>query len=146
MANTQIQASPDAFRATRCAGVRTHVKSADWADVTEIHASFDRGTSDRAVAGWGPALMGHHGALLRPWHRLFGSLFPQGANLDPTRGIAYKAAAQIVAGLEPIVAAGAIALVRGGDDPIVLGDLCANVTVDGVDEEGAGTPADPTQR
>jgi agmatinase len=127
----------DALSAPRFSGIRTFARcpaSHDFAnaDVAVVGIPFDTGTSFRPGPRFGPAGLRDASALLRPWHPahqidVFGTLSVVDAgDLDVTPGNAERTAAQIDAGLRPILDAGAIPLVLGGDHSIVLGELRAH--------------------
>jgi agmatinase len=106
----------------------------DWAnaDVAVVGIPFDTATSYRPGTRFGPAAIRDQSQLLRPWHPalgidVFASLsIVDGGDLDVTPGNAERTAAQIAEGLAPVVEAGAIPLVLGGDHSIVLGELRAH--------------------
>jgi agmatinase len=133
---------PDASRAPRYTGIRTFARcphGRDWAnaDVAVLGVPFDTATSYRTGARFGPAAIRDASQLLRPWHPalridVFAALSVlDGGDLDVTPGNAERTAAQIAAGLEPVVAAGTVPLVLGGDHSIVLGELRAHARVHG---------------
>jgi agmatinase len=128
---------PDASRAPRYTGIRTFGRcphSDDYAnaDVAVLGVPFDTATSYRAGARFGPAAIRDQSQLLRPWHPghsidVFSTLSVIDAgDLAVTPGNAEKTAAQIADGLAPIVEAGVVPLVLGGDHSIVLGELRAH--------------------
>jgi agmatinase len=128
---------PDATAAPRYTGIRTFARcpaSLDFenADVAVVGIPFDTATSFRPGPRFGPAALRDQSQLVRPWHAALGidvfatlSVIDAG-DLDVTPGNAERTAGQIAAGLAPIVDAGAIPLVLGGDHSIVLGELRAH--------------------
>ena len=76
-------------------------------------------------------------AMLRPYHPaldvdVFATLsVVDGGDLHVTPGNAQRTAEQIGAGLEPVLRAGIVPLVLGGDHSIVLGELRAQAAVHG---------------
>lgn len=134
---------PDASSAPRYTGPRTfarlpHVQlpHAD-VDAAVIGIPFDTATSFRSGARFGPEAIRSVSALLRPYNPalevdVFGTIsVVDGGDLEITPGNAERSAAQIAAGLQPLVAAGIVPLVVGGDHSIVLGELRAQAAVHG---------------
>src|SRR4051812_5784173 len=108
---------PDATKSPRYTGLRTYARcpaSTDWAnaDVAVIGVPFDTATSFRPGPRFGPAALREASLLLRPWHPalgidVFGTLsVVDGGDLDVTPGNAERTAAQIDAGLRPVLEAG----------------------------------------
>jgi len=136
-------APSDASQAPRYTGIRTfarcpHVAGAlDGVDAAVLGVPFDTGTSMRPGARFGPAGNRDASLLLRPWHPahrvdVFAELSTVDAgDLTITPGNAERSAAQIAEQLEPVVRAGAMPLVLGGDHSIVLGELRAHAAVHG---------------
>jgi agmatinase len=135
--NAPSYGPPDASLAPRYTGVRTYARCpnvSDWAnaDVAIVGVPFDTATSYRPGARFGPAAIREQSQLLRPWHPehridVFDTIsVVDGGDLAITPGNAERTAAQIDAGLRPIVDAGAVPLVLGGDHSIVLGELRAH--------------------
>lgn len=133
---------PDAALSPRFSGVRTfarcpHVTTTDDVDVAVVGAPFDTATSRRPGARFGPEAIRSASIGLRPYHPpldvdVFGSLsVVDWGDLDVTPGNAQRTAAQIAAGLEPILGAGVIPVVLGGDHSVVLGELRAHAAVHG---------------
>lgn len=93
---------------------------------------FDTGTSFRPGARFGPAAIRDQSLLQRPWHPglevdVFGVLSViDGGDVAITPGNAERSAAQIAYALAPVVVAGAVPIVLGGDHSIVLGELRAH--------------------
>src|SRR4051794_36802656 len=133
---------PDASQAPRYTGVRTfarcpYVTDMEDVDVAVTGIPFDTATSRRPGARFGPEEIRAESIGLRPYHppldvdvfaRL--SVVDRG-DVDVTPGNAERTAAQIAAALEPIVRAGVVPLVLGGDHSIVLGELRAQAAVHG---------------
>ena len=128
---------PDASVAPRYTGVRTFARcplQTDWAhaDVAVLGVPFDTATSYRPGARFGPAAIREQSQLLRPWHPTLGvDVFAtlsvvDGGDLAVTPGNAERTAGQIAAGLAPVLDAGCVPLVLGGDHSIVLGELRAH--------------------
>ena len=134
---------PDATVAPRYTGVRTfarlpHVQlPRDDVDAAVIGVPFDTATSFRSGARFGPEAIRAGSMLLRPYHPVldvdvFDTLsLVDGGDLAITPGNAQKTAAQIDEQLRPLVAAGIVPLVLGGDHSIVLGELRAQHAVHG---------------
>ena len=130
------------FDAPRYTGIRTFARTAhnqDWpsADVAVLGIPFDTATSYRAGARFGPAAIREQSQLLRPWHTthqidVFAALsFVDGGDLAITPGNAERTVEQIAAGLAPVIDAGTVPLVLGGDHSIVLGELRAHARAHG---------------
>jgi len=133
---------PDAALAPRFSGVRTfarcpHVTSPQDVDVAVVGAPFDTATSRRPGARFGPEAIRSASIGLRPYHPpldvdVFGSLsVVDWGDLDVTPGNAERTTAQVAAGLEPILGAGVVPVVLGGDHSVVLGELRAHAAVHG---------------
>ena len=134
---------PDASTAPRYTGLRTfarlpHVELPHPdVDVAVVGVPFDTATSFRAGARFGPEAIRSASALVRPYHPVhgidvFGALSAvDGGDLDITPGNARRSAEQIAAGLQPLLEAGIVPLVLGGDHSIVLGELRAQAAVHG---------------
>src|SRR5919205_205875 len=133
---------PDASKSPRYTGLRTYARcpaATDWenADVAVIGVPFDTATSFRSGPRFGPAAIREASLLLRPWHPalgvdVFGTLsVVDGGDLDVTPGNAERTTGQIAEQLEPVVRAGVVPLVLGGDHSIVLGELRAHAAVRG---------------
>lgn len=128
---------PDATVAPRYTGLRTfarlpHVElPRDDVDAAVIGVPFDTATSFRSGARFGPEAIRSASALLRPYHPplnvdVFGTLsVVDGGDLAVTPGNALHTTDQIDAQLQPLLAAGIVPLVLGGDHSIVLGELRA---------------------
>ena len=128
---------PDATVAPRYTGVRTFARlpqvelPRDDVDAAVIGVPFDTATSFRSGARFGPEAIRAGSMLLRPYHPVldvdvFDTLsLVDGGDLAITPGNAQKTAAQIDEQLRPLVAAGIVPLVLGGDHSIVLGELRA---------------------
>jgi agmatinase len=133
----------DASRAPRYAGVRTFarlphvpVPHAD-VDAAVLGVPFDTATSFRPGARFGPEGIRSASALLRPYHPpldvdVFGTLsIVDGGDLDVTPGNALRTVEQLDAALRPVLEAGIVPVVLGGDHSIVLGELRAHAAVHG---------------
>ncbi len=134
---------PDASVAPRYTGLRTfarlpHVElpHAD-VDVAVIGVPFDTATSFRTGARFGPEAIRSASTLLRPYHppldiNVFRTISAvDGGDLAITPGNAVRTAEQIHAGLTPVLEAGIVPLVLGGDHSIVLGELRAHAAAHG---------------
>ena len=133
---------PDASAAPRYTGVRTFarcplVDSLDGVDVAAVGIPFDTATSFRPGARFGPEAIRSASTLLRPWNPVLEvdvfarrSVIDYG-DLDVTPGNAARSADQIAAGLEPVLAAGAVPIVLGGDHSVALGELRAHAVAAG---------------
>ena len=134
---------PDASRAPRYTGPRTFARLPhvpvpdDDVDAAVIGAPFDTATSFRTGARFGPEAIRSASAMLRPYHPpldvdVFGTLsVVDGGDLEITPGNARRTAEQIAAALRPVVEAGIVTIVLGGDHSIVLGELRAHAAVHG---------------
>jgi agmatinase len=133
----------DASLVPRYAGVRTFARlphitvPAPEVDAAVLGAPFDTATSFRPGARFGPEAIRSGSALLRPYHPpldvdVFGTLsLVDGGDLAVTPGNALRTVEQIDAGLRPLLEAGIVPLVLGGDHSIVLGELRAQAAVHG---------------
>ena len=134
---------PDASVAPRYTGVRTFARLPhiplphDGVDAAVIGVPFDTATSFRSGARFGPEAIRSASALLRPYHPalnvdVFATLgVVDGGDLEVTPGNALRTTEQIDAALQPILRAGTVPLVIGGDHSIVLGELRAQAAVHG---------------
>jgi agmatinase len=134
---------PDASVAPRYTGPRTfarlpHVElPRDDVDAAVIGVPFDTATSFRTGARFGPEAIRSASAMLRPYHPalevdVFATLsVVDGGDLQITPGNAQRTADQIASGLEPLLRAGIVPVVLGGDHSIVLGELRAHAAVHG---------------
>jgi len=128
---------PDPMIAPRYTGVRTfgrlpHVAlPRDDVDAAVIGVPFDTATSFRSGARFGPEAIRAGSTLLRPYHPVldvdvFGVLsVVDGGDLAITPGNALRTTEQIDAALRPLLSAGIVPLILGGDHSIVLGELRA---------------------
>jgi agmatinase len=95
--------------------------------VAVIGVPFDTATSFRPGARFGPEAIRSGSTLLRPYHPVlnvdvFATISAvDGGDLEITPGNARRTAEQINAGLRPLLEAGIVPLVLGGDHSIVLG-------------------------
>jgi agmatinase len=128
---------PDASKAPRYTGVRTFARCplvADPAgvDVGAVGVPFDTATSNRPGARFGPAAIRDCSIAIRPYHPpldvdVFAALSVADlGDLDVTPGNAERTAAQVAEGLAPVLEAGTVPVVLGGDHSIVLGELRAH--------------------
>jgi agmatinase len=128
---------PDPSRAPRYTGIRTFARcphSTDWenAGVAVLGVPFDTATSMRPGPRFGPAAIRDQSILIRPWHTahaidVFATLsVVDGGDVEVTPGNAERTAGQIDEALRPVLDAGAVPLVLGGDHSIVLGELRAH--------------------
>jgi agmatinase len=129
---------PDASLAPRYTGVRTFARLPQvqlpeaGVDAAVIGVPFDTATSFRAGARFGPEAIRSASALLRPYHPeldvdVFGTLsVVDGGDIAVTPGNALRTTEQIDAALQPLLRAGIVPLVLGGDHSIVLGELRAH--------------------
>jgi len=134
---------PDASAAPRYTGVRTfarlpHVElPRDDVDAAVIGVPFDTATSFRSGARFGPEAIRSGSTLLRPYHPVldvdvFATLATvDGGDIQVTPGNALRTTEQIDAALQPVLRAGTVPLVLGGDHSIVLGELRAQAAVHG---------------
>jgi agmatinase len=106
-------------------------------DAAILGVPFDTATSFRPGARFGPEAIRSASALLRPYHpqldvEVFGALsLVDGGDLAVTPGNALRTVEQVDAGLRPLLQAGIVPLVLGGDHSIVLGELRAQAAVHG---------------
>jgi len=134
---------PDASVAPRYTGPRTFARLPqvelphDDVDAAVIGVPFDTATSFRTGARFGPEAIRSASALLRPYHPeldvdVFGTISAvDGGDIAITPGNARRTAEQIDAALQPLLRAGIVPLVLGGDHSIVLGELRAQAAVHG---------------
>jgi agmatinase len=133
---------PDASRAPRYTGVRTFarcplVRELDGVDVAAVGVPFDTATSFRPGARFGPEAIRSASVLLRPWHPVLGvdvfagrSIVDYG-DIEVTPGNAERTTGQIAAGLGPLLDAGVVPIVLGGDHSVALGELRAHAAAAG---------------
>ena len=106
-------------------------------DVAVIGVPFDTATSFRSGARFGPEAIRSASMLLRPYHPVhaidvLGALSAvDGGDLEITPGNARSSAEQIAARLQPLLEAGIVPVVLGGDHSVVLGELRAQAAVHG---------------
>ncbi len=129
--------------APRYTGVRTFARLPnvevphEGVDAAVIGVPFDTATSYRSGARFGPEAIRAGSTLLRPYHPVlevdvFGILsVVDGGDLAVTPGNALRTTEQIDAALRPVLEAGIVPLVLGGDHSIVLGELRAQAAVHG---------------
>jgi agmatinase len=133
----------DASAAPRYTGIRTFARLRTvelpraGVDAAVIGVPFDTATSFRPGARFGPEAIRSASALLRPYHPelevdVFATLaVVDGGDIDITPGNALRTTEQIDAALRPLVGAGIVPLVLGGDHSVVLGELRAQAAVHG---------------
>ncbi len=133
----------DASLVPRYSGVRTFARlphiavPAPDVDAAVLGVPFDTATSFRAGARFGPEAVRSASALLRPYHPpldidVFGTLsLVDGGDLPITPGNALRTVEQLDENLRPVLQAGIVPLVLGGDHSIVLGELRAQAAVHG---------------
>jgi agmatinase len=101
-------------------------------DAAVVGVPFDTATSNRPGARFGPEAIRAASISLRPYHPaldidVFASLsLVDWGDLEVIPGNAERTANQIAAGLGPLVEAGVVPVVLGGDHSIVLGELRAH--------------------
>ena len=128
---------PDAANAPRYTGVRTFarcplVDDPAGVDVASVGIPFDTATTNRPGARFGPEAIRACSIALRPYHPaldvdVFAALSVADlGDLDVTPGNAERTAGQIADGLAPVIDAGTVPIVLGGDHSIVLGELRAH--------------------
>ena len=133
---------PDASKAPRYTSLRTfarcpHVTAPEDVDVAVVGAPFDTATSRRPGARFGPEAIRSASIGLRPYHPpldvdVVGSRsVVDWGDRDVTPGHAERTTSQIAAGLEPLLRAGVVPVVLGGDHSVVLGELRAHAAVHG---------------
>jgi agmatinase len=132
----------DPSKGPRYGGIRTfarclHVTDPEGVDVAIVGVPFDTTTTLRPGARFGPEAIRSGSTMVRPYHPVLGvnvfdtlSVVDWGG-LDVTPGNAIKTLDQIAAGLAPIVEAGVIPIVLGGDHTIALAELRALAAVHG---------------
>ena len=123
--------------APRYTGVRTfarlpHVRELAGVDVAVVGAPFDTATSYRPGARFGPEGIRAGSTLLRPYHPamavdvLGSQSVVDWGDLALTPGNAERSIEQIASGLAPLLEAGVVPLVLGGDHLVALGELRAH--------------------
>lgn len=134
---------PDASIAPRYTGPRTFARlphiplPLEGVDVGVVGVPFDTATSYRSGTRFGPEAIRAVSATLRPYHPSLGvNVFEElgvvdGGDVEITPGNAQRTAGQIDAALQPLLRAGIVPLVLGGDHSIVLGELRAQAAVHG---------------
>jgi agmatinase len=117
--------------------VRTYARcplSDDWtgADAAIVGVPFDTAASFRPGARYGAAAIREMSLMMRRWHpALEVDVFDilsviDGGDITTTPGNAQRTLDQIASGLAPLIDAGTVPLVLGGDHSIVLGELRAH--------------------
>jgi agmatinase len=133
---------PDASQAPRYTGVRTfarcpYVTDPDGVDVAVVGAPFDTATSFRPGARFGPEAIRAASLLLRPHNPgLTVDVFPRlsvvdWGDLDLTPGNAARTTEQIAEDLVPLLGAGIVPILLGGDHSVTLGALRAQAAAHG---------------
>jgi agmatinase len=133
----------DASRSPRYAGIRTFARLPhlelphEDVDAGVLGVPFDTATSFRPGTRFGPEAIRSASALLRPYHPpldvdVFGTLsIVDGGDVEVTPGNALRTTEQVDAALRPVLEAGIVPVVLGGDHSIVLGELRAHAAVHG---------------
>src|ERR1700744_708251 len=132
----------DSSESPRFTGVRTYARcplSADWAggDVAVLGVPFYSAGGFWPGGRYGPAAGREMSLMMRRWHPalevdVFDTLSViDGGDITTTPGNAERTAGQIADALAPLLAAGTVPLVIGGDHSIVLGELRAHAAVHG---------------
>jgi agmatinase len=133
----------DASLAPRYSGVRTFARLPllevphEDLDAAVLGVPFDTATSFRPGARFGPEAIRSMSALLRPYHPpldvdVFGTLsVADGGDIGVTPGNALRTTEQVDAALRPVLEAGIVPIVLGGDHSIVLGELRAHAAIHG---------------
>jgi len=128
--------------APRYTGVRTFARLPLTTDLAGVHAAvvgapFDTATSYRPGARFGPEGIRAGSTLLRPYHPamavdvLGSQTVVDYGDLALTPGNAERSVEQIAAGLAPVLEAGVVPLVLGGDHLVALGELRAHAAAAG---------------
>lgn len=128
--------------APRYTGIRTFAgrpaaPAAEGVDVGVLGIPFDTATSFRPGARFGPEAIRAASVLLRPYHPALevdvfaGRSVADLGDLAVTPGNAERTLAQIAEGLRPVIAAGAVPIVLGGDHTVALGELRAHAAEHG---------------
>jgi agmatinase len=133
---------PDMSGGPRYGGVRTFarcplVADPEGVDVAIVGVAFDTTTTLRPGARFGPEGIRTGSMMVRPYHPLldvnvFETLsVADWGGLDVTPGNAARTLEQIAEGLSPLLRAGVVPIVLGGDHTIALGELRAHAAVHG---------------
>jgi agmatinase len=134
---------PDASKAPRYTGVRTFARcplvqsGLEGVDVAAVGVPFDTTTSFRPGARFGPEAIRSASVLLRPWHPVLevdvfaGRSVVDFGDLEVTPGNAERTMEQIASGLAPLLSAGVVPVVLGGDHSVALGELRAHAAACG---------------
>jgi agmatinase len=132
----------DASKGPRYGGIRTfarcpHVTYAEGVDVAIVGVPFDTATTLRPGARFGPDAIRTGSMMIRPYHPALDvdvfevlSVVDWGG-LDVTPGNAQRTLEQIATGLAPLLSAGVVPIVLGGDHSIALGELRAHAKAHG---------------
>jgi agmatinase len=132
----------DPLLAPRYTGMRTfarlpHVTTLEGVDLAILGVPFDTGTSYRPGPRFGPEHVRAHSTLLRPYHPILDvNVFETLSCVDAgdiaiTPGNAARTTQQIADALRPVLEAGVVPVVVGGDHTIALGELRAHAAVHG---------------
>jgi agmatinase len=132
----------DPSRGPRYGGIRTfarcpHVTDTEGVDVAIVGVPFDTTTTLRPGARFGPEAIRTGSLMIRAYHpvldvNVFENLsVVDWGGFDVTPGNAVKTLDQIGGGLAPIIEAGVVPIVLGGDHLIALGELRALAAVHG---------------
>lgn len=124
----------DAQVIPRFAGIRTfmrlpHVTELDGVDAAAVGIPFDTGTSYRSGPRFGPEAIRSTSALLRPYHPAFGLDLLEAVStvdygdLPVAPGDTEGTYARVEEAMAPLVEAGVLPLVMGGDHSITLAEL-----------------------
>lgn len=132
----------DSFATPRFTGIRTfmrlpHVTDLAGVDFAVIGTPFDTGASYRVGARFGPAAIRQASALQRPYNaaqgvRLFDTLSGVDyGDLPTVPGQIEESYRRVVEALTPVVAAGVVPILLGGDHSVTLAHLRAVSAVHG---------------
>jgi agmatinase len=132
----------DASKGPRYGGIRTFarcpvVTDPEGVDVAIVGVPFDTATTLRPGARFGPDAIRTGSMMIRPYHPaldvdVFEALsVVDWGGLDVTPGNAQRTLEQIATGLAPLLGAGIVPIVLGGDHSIALGELRAHAKAHG---------------
>lgn len=104
--------------------------------VAIVGVPFDTATSFRSGPRFGPEALRSASTLMRPWHsQLEVDVFAQSVvdwgDIGVVPGNAARTMERIAEGLAPLLTAGIVPIVLGGDHSIVLGELRAHAAIHG---------------
>ncbi len=123
--------SPPRYAGIRTFARRRYAREPERADIVIVGVPFDRGTSYRPGARFGPEAIRSASVLLRPYDPATGTDvltaldIVDAGDVAPMPGPAESSIAQITEGLAPLVESGGSTLVLGGDHTIALAELRA---------------------